>query len=286
MDFGFTVEFNQDPGVNPSTAYEEAFAQVDIAEEMGLDEVWIAEHHSQDGFGPTAPLITAAAIATRTKRLRVGTAILILPLGHPLRFAEEISTIDQISHGRFDLGIGRSTLPRDILPYNLAIGESRPRLLEYLEIMKMAWTSETFSFQGQFYSFDNVRLEPKPYQKPHPPIRIAASTPDTYELVGRLGYPIFLGIRTLPIEMVAEHAKIYKNAWSKAGHKGAPDMILRLPIYVAASKQTALSTTKDSMLRIYHQLGSENLASAKHLDADAKEERMRRGHELLNTTWE
>jgi len=82
MDFGFTVEFNQDSGIHPSIAYEEAFVQVAIAEQMGLDEVWVAEHHSQDGFGPAAPLITAAAIATRTKRLRIGTAILILPLGH------------------------------------------------------------------------------------------------------------------------------------------------------------------------------------------------------------
>lgn len=286
MDFGFTVEFNQDPGIHPSIAYEEAFVQVAIAEQMGLDEVWVAEHHSQDGFGPAAPLITAAAIATRTKRLRIGTAILILPLGHPLRFAEEISTIDQISHGRFDLGIGRSTLPRDIVPYSLDIGESRPRLLEYLEIMKTAWTHETFSYHGQFYSFDNVQLEPKPFQKPHPPIRIAASTPDTYELVGRLGYPIFLGIRTLPIATVAEHANIYKDAWLNAGHKGDPDMVLRIPIYVAESKQTALSATKDSMLRIYHQLGAENLESAKFLSADSKEERIRRGRELLSTSWE
>ena len=286
MEFGFTVEFNQDPGTHPSVAYEEAMAQVEIAEAMGLDGVWIAEHHSQEGFGPTAPLITAAAVAARTTRLRVGTAILILPMGHPLRFAEEVSTIDQISHGRFDLGVGRSTLPRDIVPYKLAIGESRPRLLEYLEIMTKAWTCETFSYQGQFYSFDNVRLEPKPYQKPHPPIRIAASPPDTYELVGRLGYPIFLGIRTLPVGMVVEHAQIYKDAWKKAGHQGDPNMVLRVPLYVAESKEHALSATAESMLRIYHQLGEENLASAQHLDADAKEERMRRGHDLLSTTWD
>src|SRR6266853_1137252 len=105
--------------------------------------------------------------------------------------AAETATIDQISGGRLIFGIGRSAFPRAYNAYGISYKESQDRFAESLEIIKKAWTEPTCSYQGHYHSFENFTLVPRPVQLPHPPIRIAASQPDTYEQIGRLGYPLF-----------------------------------------------------------------------------------------------
>jgi alkanesulfonate monooxygenase SsuD/methylene tetrahydromethanopterin reductase-like flavin-dependent oxidoreductase (luciferase family) len=108
----------------------------------------------------------------------------------PLRVAEG-ATVDHISHGRLIFGIGRSGFPRTYQAYGISYAESRERFAEVTEILKRAWTQERFSYDGQFYRFDDVCLTPKPFQAPHPELRIAVNSPDTFEQTGREGYPIF-----------------------------------------------------------------------------------------------
>ena len=127
---------------------DEAFR---MAEESGFQGAWLAERHfappgRSDGIPSlvAAPLIFATAIASRTSRLRVGTAVLVLPLGHPVRMAEEVATVDKVSKGRFDLGVGRSSFPRSYEGYDISYGESRARFSEYLEVMRRAWTDDSF----------------------------------------------------------------------------------------------------------------------------------------------
>ena len=103
-----------------------------------------------------------AYLAARTKRVRIGMAVAVLPLAHPLRIAEEVATVDQISHGRLIFGVGRSGFPRTYEAYGVPYGESRDRFAETLEILKRAWTEESFSYKGQYYSFDNVKVTPNP----------------------------------------------------------------------------------------------------------------------------
>ena len=129
----------------------------------------------------------ASAIAARTQRLKIGIAVQVLPLCHPLRIAEEAATVDQLSQGRLLFGVGRSGFPTTYEAYGVPYAESRDRFAETLDIIKQAWTEPTFSYEGKYYSFHNIRLVPKPYAKPHPPIRVAAmafwwlrrSAPDT-----------------------------------------------------------------------------------------------------------
>ena len=196
MQFGSFMEFHRREGGTQAEAFREAFAHVALAEDLGLDAVWLAESH----FNParsvlSSPHAIASAIAARTRRLRVGTAVSVLPLGNPLRTAEEAATIDHISEGRFDFGVGRSGLPGSYEGYNIPYAESRERFYEYLDIIMTAWREERFSYDGDFFSYNDVCLVPKPYQTPHPPIRIAANTSDTFPVLGEMGFPVFVGVR-------------------------------------------------------------------------------------------
>src|SRR5207248_3043002 len=156
--------------------------------EWGLDAIWLAEIHMNPTRAlVTAPLIVASAIAARTTNIKIGTAVQILPLGHPLRLAEETATTDQISGGRLSCVLGRTASPRASTAYGISYDESQDRFAESLDIIKLALTEPVCSYRGRYHSFENFTLVPRPVQRPHPEIRIAASQPDTYEQIGRLG---------------------------------------------------------------------------------------------------
>ena len=250
MEFGIFHEFHSTKSPSQAAAFAESFAQIAAAEEWGLDVVWLAEIH----MNPTrsllsAPLTVASAIAARTSRIKIGTAVQILPLGHPLRLAEETATIDQISGGRLIFGVGRSAFPRAYNAYGISYEESPQRFAEGLEIIKKAWSQESASHHGRWYSFENFTLVPRPVQQPHPEIRIAASQHDTYAAIGKLGYPCFSAVRASPLSELAEHTRAYREAWAAAKHQGEPRTYLQVPIYVAATKEAALADAEAGMMR-------------------------------------
>src|SRR5829696_2543764 len=250
MEFGVFHEFWSTGAASQARAFADSFAQIAAAEGWGLDAVWLAEIH----MNPTrslvsAPLTVASAVAARTSRIKIGTAVQILPLGHPLRLAEETATIDQISEGRLIFGVGRSAFPRAYTAYGISYEESQDRFAESLEIIRKAWTEPFASHRGHYYSFDNFTLVPRPVQLPHPEIRIAASQPDTYAGIGRLGYPLFSAVRASPLGVLAGHARAYREAWAEAGHPGRARLYLQVPVYVAERSERALAEAKDGMVR-------------------------------------
>ena len=287
MQFGSFMEFHRREGHSQADAFREAFEHIELSESLGLDAVWLAESH----FNPvrsvlSSPHAIASAIAARTKRLRIGTAVSVLPLGNPLRTAEEAATIDQISEGRFEFGVGRSGLPGSYEGYNIPYSESRERFYEYLEIILEAWCKERFTYKGQFYGFDDVCLVPKPYQQPHPPIRIAATTSDTFPVVGKMGFAIFVGVRGMNLDGVAEQVESYRAAWKAAGHEGEIDVSLRVPVYVGETEEDALTAPEESFMRQFRRLGGQLAASASRAGSDPGEERAERGAQLASIQWE
>jgi alkanesulfonate monooxygenase SsuD/methylene tetrahydromethanopterin reductase-like flavin-dependent oxidoreductase (luciferase family) len=250
MEFGIFHEFWSTRASSQPEAFAHSFAEIAAAEEWGLDAVWLAEIHMNPTRAlVTAPLIVASAIAARTRRIKIGTAVQILPLGHPLRLAEETATIDQISGGRLIFGIGRSAFPRAYNAYGISYEESQDRFAESLEIIKKVWTEPVCSYHGHYHSFENFTLVTRPVQLPHPPIRIAASQPDTYEQIGRLGYPLFSAVRASPLTELARHTRIYRDAWAAAGHPGEPQAYLQTPVYVAETKERALAEAEEGLMR-------------------------------------
>jgi alkanesulfonate monooxygenase SsuD/methylene tetrahydromethanopterin reductase-like flavin-dependent oxidoreductase (luciferase family) len=250
MEFGIFHEFWSTEAQSQAQAFGDSFAQIEAAERWGLDVVWLAEIH----MNPTrsllsAPLTVASAVAARTRRIKLGTAVQILPLGHPLRLAEETATIDQISGGRLIFGVGRSAFPRADNAYGISYEESQDRFTESLDIIRKAWTEPVSSHRGRYYEFDNFTLVPRPVQLPHPEIRVAASQHDTYAAIGRLGYPLFSAVRASPLGELAEHARAYRAAWQEAGHPGRARLYLQVPAYVADTREQALAEAEAGMMR-------------------------------------
>ena len=287
MEFGSFMEFHRRQGLSQADAFEEAFAHVDMAEQLGLGAVWLAESHfNAERSVLSSPLVLASAIAARTNRIKVGTAVHVLPLGNPLRIAEEAATLDQVSGGRFEFGVGRSGLPGSYEGYNLRYDESQERFAEYLEIILKAWTNDSFSHDGKYFSFHDVCLVPKPYQSPHPPVRVAANSSETFPRMGAMGYPIFIGLRRAGMTEVAEQVRSYQQSWNDAGHKGSPSVNLRVPVYVADTREQALSEPQESFMTQFHRLGRAVAGSADTPGADPHGDRAASGQQLASMTWE
>src|SRR5215470_224686 len=219
MEFGMFHQFPALPGRTQKEAFAEGFAQIEAAERWGLDTIWLAELH----FDPprsvlSAPLSIASAVSARTERIKIGIAVQVLPLCHPLRVAEEAATVDHISSGRLIFGVGRSGLPRTYEDYGVSYAESRDRFAEVLDIVELAWSRSGFSYEGKYYSFKNIAVAPKPLQKPLPPIRIAAASPDTYPSFGERGLPIFINARYGSFDKWVTAIRAYREAYAAAGH--------------------------------------------------------------------
>lgn len=247
MEFGLFAEQTRS-GANQEEAFREMFDLADASEAWGLDVFWVAEMLLNPARSVlSAPLLVASWIVARTKRMRVGTAVQLLPLNHPLRVAGEVTTLDHMSQGRFDFGIGRSGSPRAYDALGVPYAESQERFFEALEILVEAWKGERFSYEGKFYRFTDAAVAPRPYRRPHPPLRMAATTPETFPRVARMGLPIFVGLRGMSIPELAGHLRVYREAWRDAGHPGDGDACLRIPVYAAPTEKAAVEEPHDTI---------------------------------------
>jgi len=251
MHFGIFVE-EMRKGLGQADAFREAFAVAERADAWGIDCLWLGEiHFTPDRSVISASLQVAASIATRTKHLRIGTAVTVLPLNHPLRIAEEVATLDHISGGRLEFGIGRSGVVRTYDVYGIPYAESQARFREAFEIIRLAWTGEPFSYEGQFYRIANATVVPTPYQRPHPPIRMAATTRETFPAVAKLGLPAFIGLRASEIPDLQADLALYREAWREAGHAGEPSVYLRVPVYTTTTERGALEEPRESLTAFF-----------------------------------
>ena len=287
MEFGVFHEFPSLDNRPDSEAFDEAFGIIDGAERWGLDVMWLAELH----FDPlrsvlSAPMCIASAIAMRTKRVKIGVAVQVLPLGNPLRIAEEAATVDQISRGRLVFGVGRSGVAKTYEAYNVPYAESRDRFAETLEIIQRAWAERQFSHKGHYFQFQDVSVTPRPFQQPGPPIRIAATSADTFVTIGQQGKPIFLAIRHEDARQFIPQIEAYRKAWQQAGHPGNGEVYLRAPGYLAASADAARDEAEASLMHYYRAQGALLADSALRAGVDAADRRAKTAERLLTLTYD
>src|SRR5437763_2650533 len=286
MEFGMFHQFPVVPGGSENDAFARGFEQVDVAERYGLDVMWLAELHADPARSVLAsPMTIASAIAARTRRIKIGIAVQVLPLCHPLRIAEEAATVDQISDGRLIFGVGRSGLPRTYEAYGVPYAESRDRFAETLQIIEQAWSQPRFSYEGKYHRFDDVAVTPKPYQKPLPPIRVAASSPDTFPAIGKLGYPIFVMPRGMFSDMLPA-IESYRAAYREAGHPGHGQVYLRVPIYVGETAERARSEPEESIMHFFREQAARLRASAGRAGTSASAGRAERAAALDHLTYD
>jgi alkanesulfonate monooxygenase SsuD/methylene tetrahydromethanopterin reductase-like flavin-dependent oxidoreductase (luciferase family) len=233
MKFG--LHYQSFSGESPVQWFRDTLEQAVYAESLGFESVWpVEQHFISDLSILSAPLLFLAAVAERTTKLRLGIAIILLPLSHPVRVAEEVATLDVLSSGRVEFGIGRGAIPSHFTGFGISQAESRDRFVEGLEIVLAAWKNERLSYQGQFFQIDNLMVVPKPVQQPHPPVRVACNSVDTFEMVGRLGYPIFAASQVNPYYRIKEFLSVYDEARAVGGYpsRGGEDFTLLTPLYV------------------------------------------------------
>jgi alkanesulfonate monooxygenase SsuD/methylene tetrahydromethanopterin reductase-like flavin-dependent oxidoreductase (luciferase family) len=287
MEFGTFMEFPPLGQAREDAAFDQALAEVEAADRWGLDAVWLAElHGAPERSVLSAPMMVASAIASATSRVRIGLAVQVLPLSHPLRLAEEAATVDQISRGRLIYGIGRSGVVRTYEEYGISYAESRERFAETLEILRLAWTEPRFSYQGKYHSFDNVALSPKPYQKPYPELRMAGATPETFPAIGKLGFPVFVAVRQGPFSQLVPYIQSYREAYKAAGHPGEGQVYLRVPAYLADTEERARAELEDSLMSFFRYQAELGRDSARRAGGEIAVQRMKRVERLEALTFD
>ena len=221
--------------------YEERLRLVELYERAGFYAYHLAEHHSTPlGMAPS-PSVFLAAVAQRTSRLRFGSLVYPLPFHHPLRAAEEISMLDQMSGGRLEVGVGRGSSPHELEYYGIVPGEAQARYFEAFAILRQALTSRFVDFDGRFYKFKNVPIELEPVQKPHPPFWYGVGSPDGMTWAAQNGINVVCNGPTSLVKTVTER---YRSEWKRGG--GKPD---ELP-FVAMNRFVVIAETDQRALQI------------------------------------
>src|SRR5229473_2634644 len=190
MNFGIALMFrNPRPTKTPFTELYRKHLDLAVeAEALGYDTIWLTEHHFvDDGYSPSL-LPIAAAIAGRTKKIRIGTFVILLPLHNPIRIAEDAATVDIISTGRLELGFGQGYRVPEFTAFNIPRNERGPRLQENAEIVRRLFIEKNLTYEGRFNRIVDATLVPGPVQRPHPPIWLAARGPKSIARAARNGY--------------------------------------------------------------------------------------------------
>ena len=222
------------------------------ADALGYHSAKTVEHYFHDYGGHTPnPVVLLSAVAARTRRIRPITGAVIPAFNNPIKVAGELAMLDNISNGRLDVGFGRAFIPKEFEVFGVSMEESRARFEEGIDIITRLWTEERVSYDGKFHQFRDVRLMPRPVQKPHPPIWVAAvMSKESFIWAGQRGYHLMIVPYAGSIERARELVDAYREAWRAAGHlPGAEQIQTSLHCYMAETHREAIEGFKRPMAR-------------------------------------
>jgi alkanesulfonate monooxygenase SsuD/methylene tetrahydromethanopterin reductase-like flavin-dependent oxidoreductase (luciferase family) len=242
-------------------ALREALEQIELADQLGIDEVWLGEHHFSRHGLLSGLFSFAGHVAARTKHMRIGTAVSVLPFHNPIVVAEEAAMIDILSGGRLDFGVGSGYQRQEFAGLGVDVNEGRARFREAIDVITRAWTEEKLTYHGTFTQVDDLWVIPKPLQQPHPPLYIAVSTsPASVEYAASRNIPVIVGGPTDIMGQAPQVVKLWREQMEKFGH---PHTHIQPPvaksIYVAPTMEEAETDPigrEDFSLKILAQIGS------------------------------
>ncbi|MBV6761764.1 LLM class flavin-dependent oxidoreductase [Rhodococcus opacus] len=219
--------------------YDYNLRVAELLEELGFDGVWVSEHHFRD-YGTVPSIFTMLGyLAARTENLRLGTGVVVLPLHNPIHVAEQAAQLDLLSNGRLDLGLGRGYQSIEFDGYGMSLSEARDRFDEGLEVITGLWTQDPYQHRGHFYQSGEVSLNPKPLQSPHPPIYVAAVSPETVERYARRGLPV-LADPAAPFKKIHQAAETWHRIAAESGHDSADvDLVVSRSVWLAPTVEQA-----------------------------------------------
>ena len=190
----------------------EALEQIPYAEQNGFSSVWFSEHHFRPVWSHnSAPDLTLAAVSQRTSRIRLGIGVVLAPIHHPLHVAARMATLDILSHGRVDVGLGRTGYPYQLTPFGADLGDTRGMWEEFADVLPRIWTREIVEYEGKYFRIPPREVLPKPLQQPHPPLWSACGSDETARLTGGLGMGGLFGSEGGP-DRVKQLLALYQDA--------------------------------------------------------------------------
>jgi natural product biosynthesis luciferase-like monooxygenase protein len=253
MQFGMLHLLENPVEKTEQQVVKEQMAILRAAEDLGFDSVWPAEHHfSEYGYCVSTALMLAA-LTESTKRIRLGTGIVVLPFHNPVRVAEEFALLDLMSGGRVDFGVGRGYQPHEFRGYGVDQTKSRGLFNEAIDVILQAWTQERVNYRGVHFTIEDVPVRPKPLQQPHPPVWMAALSPESFVQAGRKGFNLLCApVFGFSGASAVENLQAYREALRAGGHDPATKQIAALcMIYVAADVAQAGRDFGDPVIWYY-----------------------------------
>lgn len=220
MKFGVLQFFSWSRRIPLETVYERAFERIAIMDEGGYDAVWLAEHHFNTYSVCPSVTMMATHVAARTKNLRIGTAVTLAAFYHPLRLAEDLAMLDMLSGGRLNWGAGRGFDQKEFRAFDVPPGESADRFRECVDIVLEAWTNERVNHKGKYWQIDDVEVLPKPSQKPHPPVWLAATSPESVQRAAKDGFTILMDPHSSHAD-IAKKRRQYEDTLTASGYSMA-----------------------------------------------------------------
>lgn len=221
MRFGdFLFPASMDPA-SDGRVIDETLREAQLCDALGMEMVWLAEHHFDGICAYVDPVVFAAALAAATERIRIGFAVAQMALHHPIRLAEQMALIDNISRGRLLVGLGRGTAYNvyDYQGYGIDPGEAHERLVEAEQVMLEAWTTENYEHRGKFWNVRLPLLRPRPYTRPHPPIIRACASEEATVAMARAGRPFLMNVQSN--EVTRRRMDLYRRTMREAGYDDA-----------------------------------------------------------------
>ena len=218
MKFGIMNLFPGMEKVSDYQIFHNTLEEIQLADELGFDSVWLAEHHFSRYGILGSPLTFGMAIADRTENITIGTAVLVLPFYDPVRLAEDIATLDVLSGGRVIIGVGRGYQPKEFAGFRTPLEESRGRYQEIYEILKLALREENWSYEGEFYRYENMTTYPRPFTEGGPQLLQGTVSPDSFAERGRLGEGIITSPNFTPLRLMKRNFELYKEGMVEGGH--------------------------------------------------------------------
>jgi luciferase family oxidoreductase group 1 len=239
MHFG-TFLLMQSPSAQSSEEmYARAVEHAQTAEALEFRNIWLAEHHFSTYGYVGRPTQLATYLAAKTTRLRVGTAVIVVPLHHPLMIAEEIATLDVLAGGRVDIGLGRGYQYYEFERLGLELDTARGRWEESIDILLKALEGKPFSYAGQLFNIPETTIFPSPVQKPRPPIWVTAQSPASVEATVRRGFNLLTGGFGVPVERMAEFRALFDNLLASVNPACTPEVGVQRAVYVTDSDADA-----------------------------------------------
>ena len=232
MEFGTFLLLQSPKAQDHKTVFERGIEIAKHADKLGFASIWCAEHHFSTYGYLSRPLQYATHLASVTDRIRVGSAVVVLPLHHPLIVAEEIGTADILSGGRLDVGFGRGYQPYEFERLGLSLDESRERFEESVDIILKAFEGEPFSYQGAHYSFEETSIFPLPIQQPHPPIWVVGQSMESIAASVKRGFNIVSGGFGVPLDRLRAFRQGYDAMDIDAATKSKIRISTQRPVYV------------------------------------------------------